>query len=104
MTGSKDKLVLISSEKELKRLHKSNEKDDLYELARYVKSNGECSVSPRETSSRALGIKPYSSETEDAFLTTLNQSLSVLLEDDSKYSVKREVQTSHLFEIASIRL
>ena len=63
-----------------------------------MQSNGECSVSTRETSSRALGIKPYSSETEDAFLTTLNHSLSVLLEDDSKYSVKREVQTSHLFE------
>ena len=98
VSRAKNKLVLISSEKELKRLHKSNEKDDLYELARYVKSNGEFAVSPRETSSRALGIKPYSSETEDAFLTTLNQSLSVLLEDDSKYSVKREVQTSHLFE------
>ena len=98
VSRAKEKLILISSNKELKRLHKNDEQDDLYELANYVQSNGEYKVSSRETSSRALGIKPYSSETEDAFLTTLNQALSVLLEDNSQYSVKREVQTSHLFE------
>lgn len=94
----KDKLILISSNKQLERLHKKDEQDDLYELVNYVQTNGEYSISTRETSSRALGIKPYSSETEDAFLTTLSQALSTLLEDDSKFSVKREVQTSHLFD------
>lgn len=98
VSRAKNKLVLISSNKELKRLHDADEQDDLYELVKYVQSKGEYSVSARETSSRALGIKPYSSETEDVFLTTLNHCLSVLLEEDSKYSVKREVQVSHLFE------
>ncbi len=98
VSRAKEKLVLISSRKELKRLHKNGEQDDLYELINYVQSNGEYSVSPRETESRALGIKPYSSETENVFLTTLNHALSVLMEDDSRFSVKREVQTSHLFE------
>ena len=98
VSRAKKKLILISSNKELKRLHKKDEQDDLYELANYVQTNGEYKVTSRENSSRALGIKPYSSETEDAFLTTLNQALSVLIEDDSQYSVKREVQTSHLFE------
>lgn len=98
VSRAKEKLILISSNKELKRLHKKDEQDDLFELANYVQTNGEYKVTSRENSSRALGIKPYSSETEDVFLTTLNQALSVLLEDDSQYSVKREVQTSHLFE------
>lgn len=98
VSRAKNKLILISSNKELKRLHNADEQDDLYELVKYVQSKGEYSVSARETSSRALGIKPYSSETEDVFLTTLNHCLSVLLEEDSKYSVKREVQVSHLFE------
>ena len=98
VSRAREKLILISSNKELKRLHKKDEQDDLFELANYVQTNGEYKVTSRENSSRALGIKPYSSETEDAFLTTLNQALSVLIEDDSQYSVKREVQTSHLFE------
>lgn len=51
-----------------------DEQDDLFELANYVQTNGEYKATSRENSSRALGIKPYSSETEDAFLTTLNQA------------------------------
>ncbi len=101
VSRAKNKLVVISSKKELERLHINSidkENDDLYELAQYVQSKGEYKVTSRETSSRALGIKPYSSETEDAFLTTLNHAVSTLIEDDSIYSVKREVQTSHLFE------
>lgn len=101
VSRAKKKLIMVSNKKELNRLHKSGgdqDIDDLYDLANYVQTNGEYKVSPRETSSRALGIKPYSSETEDAFLTTLNHAISTLIEDDSIYSVKREVQTSHLFE------
>lgn len=98
VSRAKQKLVLISNKKELDRLHKKDEQDDLYELANYIQANGDYNVTSRENSSRALGIKPYSTETEDVFLTTLNHALSVLLENDSKYSVKREVQTSHLFE------
>lgn len=74
-----------------------DESDDLYELAEYVKKNGEYKITPRESSSRALGTKPYSTETEDTFLTTLNHAISALIDTDAKYLVRREVQLSHLF-------
>lgn len=98
VSRAKDKLIILSSTKQLKRLHKKDETDDLYELACYVQKNGEYKVSSRENSSRALGIKPYSTETEDTFLTTLNHALSTLLDENAKYVVKREVQLSHLFD------
>ena len=98
VSRAKDTLVMLTSKTQLERLHKKDEQDDLYELFNYVQTNGECKVSSRENSSRALGIKPYSSETESVFLTTLNHALSVLLNENVKYTVKREVQISHLFD------
>lgn len=97
VSRAKDRLVIFSSTKELERLHKMDESDDLYELAEYVKKNGEYKITPRESSSRALGTKPYSTETEDTFLTTLNHAISALIDTDAKYLVRREVQLSHLF-------
>ena len=97
VSRAKDKLVILSNTNQIERLHKKEEQDDLYELTQYVRQNGNYKISSRETSSRALGIKPYSTETEDAFLTTLNHALSILLDEDAKYAVKREVQLSHLF-------
>ncbi|MCR5319291.1 MAG: AAA family ATPase [Treponema sp.] len=98
VSRAKDKLVLLSSTRQLERLHKKDEQDDLYELANYVRNNGDYKVTSRENSSRALGIKPYSTETENAFLTTLNHALSVMLNENTKFAVKREVQLSHLFD------
>ena len=98
VSRAKDRFVMLTSKTQLERLHKKDEQDDLYELFNYVQTNGECKVSSRENSSRALGIKPYSSETESVFLTTLNHALSVLLNENVKYTVKREVQISHLFD------
>ncbi len=98
VSRAKDKFVIFSNSEELKRLHKNNDADDLYELTEYVKKNGEYKITPRESSSRALGIKPYSTETENTFLTTLNHAISTLIESDGKFSVEQEVQLSHLFE------
>lgn len=98
VSRAKDKLVILSNTNQIERLHKKEEQDDLYELTQYVRQNGNYKISSRETSSRALGIKPYSTETEDAFLTTLNHALSTLLDENAKYVVKREVQLSHLFD------
>lgn len=98
VSRAKEKIIVLSSEKELNRLHKENEQDDLFEFSKYVQQNGNYQVTSRENSSRALGIKPYSSETEETFLETLNHALTNLLMDDSKLSVKREVQLSHIFE------
>ena len=47
--------------------------------------------------SRALGIKPYSTETEAAFLTTLNHALDNILYTNKKCSVEREVAISQVF-------
>lgn len=98
VSRAKNKLIIYSSESDLVRLHKKDEDDDLFELYQYIKHNGDFVVSSRENSSRALGVKPYSTETENTFLTTLNHALTTLLNTDSKYTVKREVQISHLFE------
>ena len=65
---AKDKLILLADEKELERLHQGNEDDDLYELVQYVKTNGESKITEKHVSSRALGIQPFSTETEPAFL------------------------------------
>ncbi len=63
---AKDQLVILSDIKELKRLHSAGD-DDIYELVDYVQTNGEAQVTARETSSRALGINPYSTQTEAHF-------------------------------------
>ena len=94
---AKDRLIVLSSSAELERLHKEGEADDIYELVRYVKSNGVSQVTPKEVTSRALGIKPYSTETEAAFLTTLNHALDNILYTNNKCSVEREVAISQVF-------
>lgn len=94
---AKDQLVILSSKRELERLHKE-EPDDLYELVQYVQTNGVSQITPRETSSRALGIKPYSTETEAAFLTTLNHALDNVLNTNQKCVVQKEVSIAHVFQ------
>lgn len=93
---AKDQLIILSSRKELERLHKE-ETDDLYELVNYVRTNGVSEVTPRANASRALGIKPYSSETETAFLTTLSHALDNVLNTSRKCIVKKEVSIAHVF-------
>ena len=87
--------MTISSE--LERLH-SEGQDDIYELVSYVKSNGESQVTARENSSRALGIKPYSTQTEAAFLTTLNHALDNVLNTNRRCIVQHEVSIAHVFD------
>ena len=97
VSRAKDQLIILSSKKELDRLH-GGEADDLYELTQYVQTRGTSQVTPRENASRALGIKPYSTETEEAFLTTLSHALSNVLNTGSRCVVRREVSISHVFE------
>lgn len=93
---AKNQLILFSSKKELERLH-TNERDDLYELVQYVQSNGTSQVTPQAGASRALGIKPYSTETEAAFLTNLNHALDNVLNTNRKCVVQKEVSIAHVF-------
>lgn len=94
---AKDKLILLSSSKNLERLHQNDGDDDLYELARYVKSNGSTTVTPKRANSRALGVKPFSSATEEAFLQNLNHALENIWLTQSRYTVHKEVPIAHVF-------
>ena len=97
VSRAKEQLIVLSSNKELERLHSNSAEDDLYELVQYVKHNGETQVTPRVHSSRALGIKPYSTETEQAFLQNLNHALDNVLNTNHRCIVQKEVSISHVF-------
>lgn len=94
---ARDKLILLSSSKNLERLHQNDGDDDLYELAQYVKSNGTTTVTPKQANSRALGVKPFSSVTEEAFLQNLNHALENIWMTQSRYAVHKEVPIAHVF-------
>lgn len=98
VSRAKEQLIVLSSKKELERLHEPNSADDIYELVNYVKSKGTSVVTPKDVTSRALGIKPYSTETEEAFLQTLNHALDNILYTDMRCSVEREVAISQVFK------
>ncbi len=93
---AKEQLIVLSSRNALERLHRDGQ-DDLYELVQYVQTNGTAEVTPRGSASRALGIKPYSTELEAAFLTTLNHALDNVLNTQRRCSVQREVGIAHVF-------
>lgn len=95
---AKEQLIILSNSKNLERLHKQEEEDDLYDLIQYVRSNGNSKVVPKETHSRALGVKPFSTETEEAFLATLNHALGNLWLSQNRFSVEKEVAVAQVFE------
>lgn len=94
---AKEKLVIAGDKDQLNRLHHPGDDDDLFELCNYVRLNGKTTVTERAPESRALGIKPYSTETETAFLETLNHAINAMMITKSKYVVKKEVPISQVF-------
>ena len=98
VSRAKERLIVLSSDQELERLHAGSDDDDLYELVQYVKHNGETKVTPKTNASRALGIKPYSTETEQAFLENLNHALDNVLNTNQKCIVQKEVSIAHVFQ------
>lgn len=99
ISRAKEQLIIVGDEKSVERLHAVNkeDKDDLYELVSYVKSNGKTTVTPRNTNSRALGVKPYSTRTEEAFLENLSHALENIMNGGGKCSIKKEVPVKHVF-------
>lgn len=95
---ARDKLIVLSGGKYLERLHGNDVNDDLYELVQYVKTNGKSQVTEKTASSRALGVKPYSTETEEAFLKSLNHALDNVLYYNLNCVVQKEVAISHVFQ------
>ncbi|MCM1327060.1 MAG: AAA domain-containing protein [Bacteroidales bacterium] len=95
---ARDKLILLLDEDNLARLHQKDSEDDLFELIQYVKEKGESQVTPKHANSRALGVKPFSTATEEAFLGNLNHALENIWLSQSRYSVQKEVAISQVFE------
>lgn len=95
---AKERLVILSSHKNLERLHQDSLDDDLYELVQYTKTNGSSEITEKTAGSRALGIKPYSTATEEAFLKNLNHALDNILNDEQKCEIKKEVAISQVFQ------
>ena len=96
---ARNKLVVVSSREQLNRLHATREDtDDIYELAEYVRTNGVSHITPRGVSSRALGVKPYSTKTEDAFLELLNHALGNIFVSGAKHTVQHEVPIAAVFD------
>lgn len=96
---AKNKLVVLADTANVERLHaQSSEDDDLYELLQYVKGEGKTVVTPKETNSRALGVKPFSTETEAAFLQNLTHALENIWLTQSKYAIHKEVAISQVFQ------
>ena len=94
---AKAQLVLIADSRQIERLRNPMDDDDLYELVQYIKTNGESAISSKVVVSRALGIKPYSTETENAFLQNLSHAIVNIMPERRRYVVQHEVAISHVF-------
>lgn len=99
VSRAREQLVILSNQKALDRLHGlSQGDDDIYELVAYVRSNGTSQVTQKGTRSRALGIKPYSTETEQAFMESLKHALGNIDSSIYQYTVHKEVAISQVFQ------
>lgn len=98
VSRAREHLVILSNMAQLDRLHSGSDgDDDLYELVQYTRTQGESQVSEKPANSRALGIKPYSTRTESAFLENLNHALDNALLGGSRCVVHKEVPISQAF-------
>ncbi|MDY4893853.1 MAG: AAA domain-containing protein, partial [Agathobacter sp.] len=95
---AKKRLIVLADNREVERLHRENEDDDLYELIQYVKTNGKSVVTQKQVNSRALGVKPFSTKTETAFLENLTHALENIWLSQNKYAVHKEVAISQVFK------
>ncbi len=96
---ARNKLIVLADSQNVERLHcQSDGEDDLYELFQYVKGEGKTVVTPKVTNSRALGVKPFSTATEIAFLQNLTHAMENIWLTQSKYVIHKEVAISQVFQ------
>lgn len=115
MSRSKNEFIFVGDQKAIESLYNetksleeqkidsTSDGNDFYDLYSYVKTNGNYEPTKNKATSRALGLKPFSSETENVFLETLNQAISCIIEKEdankkNKYSIKPQIQISNIFE------
>lgn len=91
VTRAKKNLIVVSDVEALDKLS-TDKKDDLYNLVKYISSNGKTEVPPNESYSIQIGSS-NGSKYEDAFYKTLSHFCSV----NNKFQVKRNVKLSTLF-------
>ena len=91
-------MIVLADSRNLKRLHQKDSEDDLFELLQYVYKNGDSHVTQKKANSRALGVKPFSTATEEAFLENLTHALSNIWLSQNKYSIQKEVAISQVFQ------
>lgn len=94
---AKDKLVLLADSRQLERLHAGQADDDLYELVQYIRTKGQSHITEKHISSRALGIQPFSTATENAFLENLTHALENIWLSQSRYVIHKEVEIAEIF-------
>lgn len=95
---AKNKLIIMADSQNMERLHSQTGNDDLYELINYVRSNGTSKVTQKTACSRALGVKPFSSAIEEAFLENLNHAMSNIWLSENRFVVRKEVGIAHVFQ------
>lgn len=95
---ARDKLIVLADYKNLSRLHQKDGEDDLFELVDYVRKNGQSQVTQKKANSRALGVKPFSTATEEAFLANLTHALGNIWLSQNRYTIQKEVAISQVFE------
>ncbi len=95
---ARDKLIVLADSKNLNRLNQNGSEDDLYELVQYVRKNGASHVTQKKANSRALGVKPFSTATEEAFLENLSHALENIWLSQTKYQIRKEVPISQVFQ------
>ena len=95
---ARDRLIVLADSNNLNRLNQNDTEDDLFELVQYVRKNGESQVTQKKANSRALGVKPFSTATEEAFLENLNHALENIWLSQNKYQIQKEVAISQVFQ------
>ena len=88
----KNKLIMLGNLDAINNL--SKDKNDLKELADYIKTNGKSDVTDVSISSFALGTRQISTESEKDFKATVEHILSVI---DTNCYLKEEVAVSSIF-------
>ena len=63
-----------------------------------MKQNGSAQVTQKKANSRALGIKPFSTATEEAFMENLNHALENIWLSQNRHTIKKEVAISQVFQ------
>ncbi len=96
VTRAKKNLIVVADTESLDKLS-TDKKDDLYNLVRYVKANGNIDVPLNESYSVQIG-KSNGSTNEDMFYRTISHFCSV----NSVFQAKRNVKLSELFSFDPI--